>query len=576
MASDGLLGRNASVRLNPINPAHPPRHFDGLVTELRNEVRAEGGQVCTLVLRPWLWLLSLRENQKIFHNMTVPEILAQIFADYGFPWKSELQQSYPTVEYTVQYLETDLAFCLRLMSEYGINFRFLHRLHAHDLVLFDATDSLPMVPGDRRRYRMADRQHRDRDEHLTDWAYGRCVTTGRVAMTDYNFTAPRRAMATNQSRDVGHAQGDIESFLYPGRYPERGQGDALARTRVEQMAMADGRHHARGDALGLGAGMRVTIHRHPDPAVDGQTFAVLACHHDYASEGYRSGAGGAEGESYRGSYEFLPVDRPIRPRADLARPRVTGPQTAVVVGQGEIDCDQYGRILVLFHWDREGARSMRCRVAQTASGKGWGSIVIPRVGMEVMVEFLDGDPARPMVTGAVYNADNMPPFGLPGKNMVSGMKSNSTPGGGGYNELVFDDTKGNEEVRLHAQYNLNAKVLHCTTWTTQVNETHRIGNDLSTTVGRDETSKVGRHRKGEVGETDMLDVGQTLTITAGTSITLKVGMSSIVMTSDSIVLKAPTVEIKAQQQFTSTAGIASEHQAGLSFDIKGAMVKINS
>ena len=182
-----------------------------------------------------------------------------------------------------------------------------------------------------------------------------------------------------------------------------------------------------------------------------------------------------------------------------------GPQTAVVVGEGEIDCDEYGRILVRFHWDREGANSMRCRVAQLWAGKEWGGLAVPRVGMEVVVEFMDGDPARPLVVGCVYNADNMPPFDVADGGKTMGMKSNSTPGGGGYNELAFDDTKGKEEVRLHAQYDLNAKVLH--------DETREVDNDRSTTIGNNDT----------------LDVGQELTVTAGTKITLKVGMSTITM-----------------------------------------------
>ncbi|MFN4100674.1 MAG: type VI secretion system Vgr family protein [Pararhodobacter sp.] len=562
---DTLLGLNASVRLSTVNPAHPDRYIDGLMTEIRWEGQVEGGHVHVLTLRPWLWLLSLRQNQKIFHNMTVPEILTDLFGTYGFSHSAELQQSYPTLEYTVQHHESDLDFALRLMSEYGINYRFKHERHNHELVLFDETDSLPMVPGDSRRYRMTDRQHRDSDEHLHDWVSGRRMTTGRIALTDYNFTAPRSAMATEEGQGSGYAHGEIEAFLYPGRYPDRSQGEALSRTRVQQLAMGDGRHRVEGDCAGLVAGMRLTVLDHPDSAIDGKTFAVLGCRHSYVSEGYRSGPGSGGGsgggqDSFQGSYELIAADRPVRPPAGEIRPRISGPQTAVVVGAGEIDCDEYGRILVKFHWDRDAAHSMRCRVAQSWAGAGWGGIVIPRVGMEVIVDFIDGDPSRPLVTGCVYNADNMPPFDLPAQNMVSGLKSNSTPGGGGYNELSFDDTTGKELVRLHAQHDLEGHVLHDAVWT----------------IDHDKLLTVGRNRAGTIGKDDTLEVGQTLTVTAGTSITFKVGMSSIVMTNDTITLKAPTVEVKAGQTFTSSAGIDSKHNAGLTFDIKGAMVKINS
>ena len=572
-----LLGRNASVRLNTIDKAHPPRHFDGLVTDIACEGRAEGGQVCTLTLRPWLWLLSLRQNQRIFHNKTAPEILTEIFQDYGFPFKSDLEAGYPTLEYTVQFQESDLDFVRRMMSEFGISFRFAHARHAHELILFDETSSLPMVEGGSRPYRMTSKQHRDKTEHLHDWTAGRKMTTGKVSMVDYNFTDPKQAMGTDESQGSGYAMGEIESFIYPGRYPDKTEGDAITRMRVQQMAQGDGRHRAEGDCASFMPGQRVTIKDHPDGSIKDKTFAVLSCRHNYVSEGYRSGSGGGgEGDSYTGSYEFMDADRQIRPGPAAARPHITGPMTALVVGEGEIDTDWYGRILLRFWWDIEGAHSMRCRVVQSWAGSNWGSMVIPRVGMEVLVEFLNGDPSYPVVIGCVYNNENLPPYDLPGEKNQTGMKSNSTPGGGGYTEFTFDDTKGKAEVRLHAQYDFNAVVLNNTSWTTHVDQSLTVGQDLASTVGRDENRTVGRHRETEIGETDTLDVGDTLKITAGNEIVLKVGMCSITMTTDRITLKAPTVEIKAMQQFSSTAGMNSEHKAGMMFDIKGAMVKINS
>lgn len=581
---DKLLGRNASVRLNTIDKAHPERHFDGLVTDIACEGRAEGGQVCTLTLRPWLWLLSLRQNQRIFHNKTAPEILTEIFQDYGFPFKSDLEAGYPTLEYTVQFQESDLDFVRRIMSEFGISFRFAHARHAHELILFDETSSLPMVEGKSRPYRMTSRQHRDKTEHLHDWTAGRKMTTGKVSMIDYNFTEPNQAMGTDESQGAAYAMGEIESFIYPGRYPDKTEGDTITRMRVQQMAQGDGRHRAEGDCASFMPGQRVTIRDHPDGSVDGKTFAVLSCRHDYVAEGYRSGAAGGEGDSYSGSYEFMSADRQIRPAPAAAQPRISGPLTARVVGEGEIDCDDYGRVLLCFWWDRENAHSMRCRVLQSWAGNQWGSMFIPRVGMEVLVEFINGDLSYPVVTGCVYNNNNMPPFDLPGEKNQAGVKSNSTPGGGGYNEFVLDDTKGKEEVRLHAQYNFNAVVLNNTSWSTHVDQSLAVGQDLKSTigrdeeriVGRDEDRTVGRHRNTAIAENDSLLVGEKLSITAGSEIVLKVGMCSITMTTDKITLKAPTVEIKAMQQFSSTAGMTSEHKAGLTFDIKGAMVKINS
>ena len=566
---DALLGRNASIRLETIEADHPERYFDGLLTEAQWLGPVEGGHGYMLTLRPWLWVLGLRENQRIFHNKTAPEIIAEIFADHGFAHVSDLQHDYPKMEYTVQFQESDLDFVQRLMALFGISYHFRHAMHEHTLVLFDEVDALPEIPGTSRPYRHTSRQYRDKGEHLHDWSSGRRMTTGRVTMTDYNFATPRTAMKVEADSGAGYEKGDVESFLYPGRYPDRGAGGALSDLRQKQAAMTDGLQAAQGDCAGLVAGMRVAVAGHPDPKIDGETFVALSCQHAYTSEGYRTGDGGkAEEDSYQGQYTLRQVDAPVVPPAARVAPRVPGPQTAVVVGEGEIDCDEYGRIIVRFHWDRDGAHSMRCRVAQLWAGKGWGGLAVPRVGMEVVVEFIDGDPTRPLVVGCVYNADNMPPFEVENGGKTMGMKSNSTPGGGGYNELAFDDTKGEEEMRLHAQYDLNAEILH--------DETRHVFNDRTTTIDNDESLDVGNNRDATIGSDDTLDVGQTLTVTAGSKITLKVGMSSITMDASSITLKAPTVEIKAMQQFTSSSGAISEHKAAALMDIKGALVKINS
>ncbi|SUZ32329.1 Actin cross-linking toxin VgrG1 [Roseibaca ekhonensis] len=567
--ADDVLGRNLWVEMRTIDPAHPARMFDGVLCEVRELGPVWGGAGYALVLRPWLWLLGLRTNQRIFHEQTPLQILEAIFAEYGFPHDSLLQGSYPVLEYTVQYDETDLAFATRLMAHYGINYCFRYEGGTHRVVLFDEVDSLPEVPGTTRPIRATDRQYRDQLEHLHSWRVGRKVTTGRVALTDYNFTAPRSAMLAEQADSAGHPFDDIESFQFPGRYPDQGAGRSLAQLRLNQARAADGRHRAQGDSLGLAAGLRMTLRDHPDPAIDGRSYLVTQAEHKYVSEGYRTGDGGtADRDSYQGVFEFLDTDRPMVPDAAPAAPRVQGPQTAIVVGEGEIDCDEYGRILVLFHWDRDTAKSMRCRVAQSSAGNGWGSMIVPRVGMEVVVEFIGGDPACPLVTGCVYNAENMPPFDLPGANMVMGMKSNSTPGGDGYNELVFDDTAGKEGVRLHAQYDLTAKVLHDQTW--------HVLNDRATQIDNNDSLKVKGTRDSQISGHDTLDVGRELTITAAEKITLKVGMSSIVMDGSSITLKSPTVEVKAGMEFKSEAGMMSQHKAGAVYDIKGAVVKINT
>ncbi len=557
-----ILGRNVSIEMKTIDPGHPPRFFDGLLTEARETHLLWGGTGYILVLRPWIWLLGLRRNQKIFHQMTAPQIIESIFAAYGHTYENKLQRDYPQLEYTVQYAETDLDFVNRLMSMFGISFVVLHDESNHKVVLFDNPDSLPKVVGGKRPLRQTDRQYRDTGEHLQDWASERRMTTGRVSMLDYNFKKSRSAMDAEQSGNAGYSHDDLESFIFPGGYPEQGDGKTLSETRIKQLLAPDGHYFAEGDCLGLGPGLRTGLSGHENAELNSKTYFVLSTTHDYTAEGYRSGSGTtAQADSYHARYEFADVTAPVAPPMTTATtPLMHGPQTATVVGEGEVDCDEFGRILVKFHWDREGANSMRCRVAQIWAGKNWGGIVIPRVGMEVIVEFIGGDPSHPIVTGCVYNDENMPPFELPGAGQIMGMKSNTTPGGGGYNELVFDDSAGDEEFRIHAQYNLNAKVL----------------NDQSWEIINDSELKVGNNRDTQIGNNDSLEVGQTLSIKAGQKITLEVGMSKIVMDGSSITLQSPTIEVKASMQFKSTAGITSEHKAAAIFDIKGGLVKINS
>jgi type VI secretion system secreted protein VgrG len=276
---DPLLGRNASVRLNTIDPAHPERYFDGLLTEARWLGPVEEGHGYTLTLRPWLWVLGLRQNQRIFHNMTAPDILAAIFGEYGFDHVSDLQRSYPEIEYTVQFQESDLEFAQRLMSMYAISYYFRHELHGHTLVLFDEAESLPEVPGRTRPFRITEGQYRAPGEHLYDWVSGRRMTTGRVTMTDYNFTTPTAAMLAERSIGSGYENGDVESFVFPGRYPDKGSGETLAQSRVDQAGKDDMLHSARGDCASLTAGMRVTVTDHPEDAINDKTYVTLSCEH---------------------------------------------------------------------------------------------------------------------------------------------------------------------------------------------------------------------------------------------------------------------------------------------------------
>jgi type VI secretion system secreted protein VgrG len=271
--------------------------------------------------------------------------------------------------------------------------------------------------------------------------------------------------------------------------------------------------------------------------------------HSFSGQHYGlSGATGGAG--YQGSYELVKSDKPYAPPILTETPFIGGAQTAEVVGDGEIDVDKYGRILVRFHWDTQGDKSMRCRVAQVWSGKSWGGIFIPRVDMEVVVQFLEGNPDQPLVIGTVYNNENMPPYKLPDNKTIAGWKSNSSTGGGGYNELIFEDKAGKELLRMNAQ------------------------KDMKSNVGNNETRSVANNRSTSIGSNDTLNVGDTLSITATKKVEITVGASKITMVPDKITITSLTVEVTAAS--IKTTALTSEHVAAAVMDIKGLIVKINS
>ncbi|MBC9246831.1 type VI secretion system tip protein VgrG [Paracoccus sp. 11-3] len=445
---DKLIGTHATVE---IEGREGTRVFDGIVTQARWAGASENGHRYDLVLRPWLWLAGRRKNQKIFHEKTVVQILQQIFAEYsalGDPTlEIKLSEDYPVLEYTVQYRESDLNFVRRQMERHGISFHFRHDKGSHTLVLTD--DVLSHETIGQRPFRTYDGHHQASEEHFWEWSPERNLTTGAVRLIDYNFKSPSAVMEVNRMGDAGYALGQLESYEYPGDYADESAGRNSARLRVNQERGGDRRNRAVGDVLSLGAGMVFELTGDPVPGT-GQRYLCLSANYNFVSEAYGSGGAESDGYSFSGSYTLMPDTAPMAAPKRIPAPVVEGPQTAVVVGDGEIDCDEFGRILVRFHWDLEDARSMRCRVAQNWAGNGLGGVVIPRIGMEVVVDFIDGSPDKPIVTGCVVNGSNGNIYGLPAGKTKSGFKT-KTHEGAGFNELSFEDANGAEKIFLHAQ-----------------------------------------------------------------------------------------------------------------------------
>ncbi|MCO6382858.1 type VI secretion system Vgr family protein [Oceanicola sp. 502str15] len=491
---DALLGNHATVFLHTVSHGAAP--FDGIVTQIQYIREDITGEEFELVLRPWFWLAGKRRQQRIFHDMSVDEILEEVLQQWSHAGPSTHRQAlsanYPKLEYTVQYRESDLAFACRLMERFGISYHFEHEGGNHCLVLTDDHEAMGELPGGVREFRAVEEFFRKDEEHFWAWRRAREITTGKIKLTDYNFKIPGSQMITEQLGDAVHDHGEIESYDYPGGYPDTGEGTEVAVLRSAQERSADRRTHALGDVISLKSGMRCVAAGDHSELTMGEQHLCLEAHHDFTAESYRSGSTPAEGEerAYNGAYLLTPVSAPFAPVRKTAQPVVHGPQTARVVGDGEIDCDEYGRILVRFHWDLEDAYSMRCRVSQNWAGKGWGGMVIPRIGMEVVVEFLEGDPDKPLVTGCVYNGRNDVPYELPKHKTRSTFKTD-THEGDGYNELRFEDEKDEEEIFLHAEKDHNTFIKN--------NESHQIGNNRTKVVGVDQKERVGQDKQIDVG-----------------------------------------------------------------------------
>ncbi|RCW86759.1 type VI secretion system Vgr family protein [Paracoccus lutimaris] len=501
---DALIGTHATVE---IDTREGTRHFDGIVTQARWAGVGENGHRYDLILRPWFWLASRRRNQRIFHNKTVVQILTELLSDYaglGDPaLEMKLSGDYQSLEYTVQYRESDLDFARRQMERAGISFHFRHAMGSHTLVMTD--DVLAHETVGARPFKSYDGHHQAEGEHFWDWAPERNITTGAIRLTDFNFKSPDAAMETDRLGDAVYAQGQIESFDYPGDYLAQSVGKLVAGLRTNQERGADRRNRAVGDCVSLGAGKRVTLSGDKVPGT-GETYLCLSASHHFVSEAYGSGGQGSDGYSFTGSYTLMPDTAPMVPPRRTQVPVVHGPQTAMVVGEGEIDPDEYGRILVRFHWDLDGAYSMRCRVSQNWAGNGWGGMVIPRIGMEVVVEFLEGDPDKPLVTGCVYNGRNAVPYALPANKTVSTFKSD-THQGSGYNEFRFEDEQGREEVFMHAQKDHNTII--------ENDESHSIGHDRSKTVGNDQSEAIGHDKTISVGNDHRETIGNDMVYNVG-------------------------------------------------------------
>jgi type VI secretion system secreted protein VgrG len=572
----GSLGFNSGAQPNNLpgmggSSSGSERHFNGVLVEAQWLGMKDVYYAYRLVLRPQFWLLSRTADCRIYNNKKAPDIIREVLKDFGVDNKFALQGDFPELEYCVQYRETHLAFVSRLMEQHGIYYFFEHTSDKHTMVLANAKSSHQAVPGHEKTpfIALAGDDRRDR-EHIYHWSSERRFRTGKVEFNDYDFKQPGKKLLADTKASEKYTKSDLKFYDHPGKYTERDVGEKYTKYQLEAEQSLDHRRHATGDAVSLFPGGLTKLEKHSKDS-ENEEYLIVRAQHSYVSEFYRTGADVAPGQVYYGNYEFQKSDRPFRAQIVTPKPQVLSMHTAKVAGKDgeEIDTDEYGRIRVKFFWDQRKEFSRWMRVAHMWASKQWGTQFIPRVGMEVVVAYEEGDPDFPLVIGSVYNGDNKHPYKVPDDKTQSGFKSDSSKGGNGYNEFMFEDKKGSELIRMHAQKDYDVTVHHV--------ETRKIGEDgvagasrdttlltgddvlkvatgnKDTTVAMSVTEKYGMTHSTTVGMAQSTTVGATksttvtgpITITSMAMITLTCGASSIVMTPVSITIKSPTVQIVA-------------------------------
>jgi type VI secretion system secreted protein VgrG len=611
IAGKDLLGHPMTVTVNFGDKEG--RYYNGYVTRF-----AYGGiegryHSYRMTLRPWLWFLTRQSDCMVFQAKKIPDIVKEVFEREATKAlddaASNLSGSYAPWEYCVQYRETDFNFVSRLMEQEGIYYFFEHTEKEHKLVLVDGKDAhkpvegedeIAFVPGGVDNVRLPD--------WIAQWDVSEQIEPGRYVLNDYNYERPNLKLEAVRKPElpVEHARGSSEMYDYPGEYDTVNEGEFYVGHRIEELAAQASTVQGAGTLRMFQSGRTFTLAKHPRKDQNAK-YLITSTQYEYEAPGLESG--GDRGARFTCSFTAIRAQQQFRPPRVTLRPVVQGVQTAFVTGPSgsEIHTDELGRVRVQFHWDRVGKNDEKSscwlRVASIAAGPRFGFVSIPRMGQEVVVSFLEGDPDRPLITGVVYNGLNKPPWELPAKKNISGFLTRSTTGGAPEqaNELHFDDTKGSEKLRIHAQrdYEMRTennlidwiggksehfvkldhleKVEGKRNRTVASDELIKVDGARSAEIKGDEARKVGGGHHLEVTGDDRRKVGGGFSLKVATDVQVKSGTKFAVDAGTEVHLKAGTMmTLEAGTMLTLKVGgnFVNINSAGVF--IQGTMVMINS
>lgn len=499
-----LLGKSVTVNLETEDTT---RFFNGIVTSFKQNETIDGNAVYVASVRPWLWLLSLSQHCRIFQQKSYPDIIKSVFDEMGFSdYEDKLTGKYLKKDYVVQYNETDLNFVLRIMQEEGIFYFFKHTDGKHTLVLQDDTGNAKTI-GDVPYLELKSLSHHVGAEGITTWENHQQIRTTGISLSSYDFELPSKNLSATTLDPKVSGLESLQKHAYQGKYAQRAEGEHYTKISMERENASYELKSFAGNMRTVSVALRFNLKDHQR---DDQNAQYYVTYYSCVMRSREFMFGADNEEKTHTDYSFnaraISANTSFRPEKNAVKPMMLGPQTATVVGKNkeEIWTDKYGRIKVHFHWDKQSKKdehsSCWVRVSQAMAGKNWGSIYIPRVGQEVLVDFIQGDPDQPVVIGCVYNGASLPPHTLPNHATLSGYKSRSTKNGNQFNELRFDDKKGEEQLYIHAAKNKDIMVNN--------NCYETIGVDKHLTVKQDQFVKVENSRFEEIGADHVEKIGK--------------------------------------------------------------------
>ena len=563
--ADDLLGKTITVSYD-LPTGGGTRHFHGFVTEFGQVGYRNRLHEYQAIVRPWFWLLTRTADCRIFQQRTVPEIFQEVCKAWGFTdYKLKLNGSYPKRDYCVQYRETDFNFLSRLLEEEGIYYFFEHTASSHVMVLADDSSAHETSPGYESVpfYPPAMPENKRERDHLSAWSFTKSVQPGAYATTDFDFKQPRASLLSTETIGRKHPHSSYEIFDYPAELAvmQGAESKRIAKLLIQELQSPHMVLSGQGDAAGLATGKRFKLTQYPREDLNIE-YLITGVGLSFSSDAFDTGQGDTEVE-FTCSIEAVDARTPFRPARVTIKPIVHGAQTAMVVGPKgeEIYTDEHARVKVQFHWDRHGKvdenSSCWIRVAQIWAGKGWGALHIPRIGQEVIVSFLEGDPDQPIITGRVYNGESKSPYDLPANKTQSGIKSRSSKEGAAanFNEIRFEDKKGSEQVYIHAEKNQDIVV--------ENDETHSVGHDRKKDIGNDETTHVKHNRTETVDNDETITIGgnRTEKVTKDETITITGARTESVTKDETITISGARTESVSKDETITISGGRTENVA---------------